>query len=71
VRNLQADRGDLDTVSGILRAERPEVVFDFAYSPSGTPAEHVEAAARSCGDRLQRYVFVSSMAVVRAGARST
>jgi nucleoside-diphosphate-sugar epimerase len=67
VRNLLADRGDLDTVAAILRRERPEVVFDFAYSPSGTPAEHVESAARSCGDRLHRYVFISSMAAYVPG----
>jgi nucleoside-diphosphate-sugar epimerase len=67
VRNLQTDRGDLDTVATILRRERPEVVFDLAYSPSGTPADHVEAAARSCGDRLQRYIFISSMAAYVPG----
>ena len=33
----------------------------------GTPATHVEAAARSCGDRLQRYVFVSSVAAYPPG----
>lgn len=68
VRNLQADRGDLATVSARLRAERFDVVFDMAYDwESGTPATHVEAAARSCGDRLQRYVFMSSIAAYGPG----
>ncbi|CAN5802397.1 hypothetical protein BH24ACI5_BH24ACI5_06560 [soil metagenome] len=68
VRNLQADRGDLATVSSLLRAERFEAVFDLAYDwQTGTPATHVEAAARSCGDQLQRYVFMSSIAAYGPG----
>ena len=31
------------------------------------PPTHVEAAARSCGDRLQRYVFMSSIAAYGPG----
>lgn len=68
VRNLQADRGDLATLSAVLAHERPELVFDLAYDwQKGTPAAHVEAAARSCGDRLQRYVFMSSIAAYLPG----
>jgi len=68
VRNLQADRGDLATVSSLLRRERFDAVVDMAYDwQSGTPASHVEAAARSCGDQLQRYVFMSSIAAYGPG----
>jgi len=68
VRNLQADRSDLPAVSALLGRERFEAVFDLAYDwQRGTPAEHVEAAARGCGDRLHRYVFMSSMGAYPPG----
>ncbi|MGQ0732682.1 MAG: NAD-dependent epimerase/dehydratase family protein [Acidobacteriota bacterium] len=68
VRNLQADRSDLATISPLLKRERFEAVFDLAYDfQAGTPAAHVEAAARSCGDRLQRYIFMSSIAAYGPG----
>jgi nucleoside-diphosphate-sugar epimerase len=68
VRNLQADRGDLPMVAQLLRREAFDAVFDLAYDwQKGTPASHVEAAARSCGDRLQRYVFMSSIAAYPPG----
>jgi nucleoside-diphosphate-sugar epimerase len=68
IRNLQADRGDLKTVSRLLHEQRFEAVFDIAYDwQKGTSAEQVEATARSCGDRLHRYVFMSSVAAYGAG----
>ena len=68
VRNLQADRADLPLVAHLLRRESFEAIFDLAYDwAKGTPATHVEAAARSCGDRLERYVFVSSIAAYPPG----
>jgi len=68
VRNLQADRNDVEAVSRILRSEPFEAVFDFVYDwEHGTTAAHVEAAARSCGDRLERYVFISSIAAYAGG----
>jgi len=68
VRNLQADRGDLPVVAQLLRREAFDAVFDLAYDwQKGTPASHVEAAARSCGDQLQRYVFMSSIAAYPPG----
>jgi nucleoside-diphosphate-sugar epimerase len=68
VRNLQADRGNLPLVAQLLSRESFDAVFDLAYDwEKGTPATHVEAAARSCGDRLERYVFVSSLAVYPPG----
>jgi hypothetical protein len=43
-------------------------VFDLAYDwERGTTAGQVEAAARSCGDRLHRYVFMSSIAAYGPG----
>jgi nucleoside-diphosphate-sugar epimerase len=68
VRNLQADRGDLSLLARVLRNERPDAVFDIAYDwQTGTTAEQVEAAARSCGSELQRYVFMSSVAAYGPG----
>jgi 2'-hydroxyisoflavone reductase len=68
VHNIQADRGDLPAVTRAVRDGRYEAVFDFAYDwQKGTPPEHVEAAARACGDALQRYVFMSSIAAYVPG----
>jgi nucleoside-diphosphate-sugar epimerase len=68
VRNLQADRGDLDKLRALLRAERFDAVFDVAYDwTKGTTAADVEAAARSGGDELEHYVFVSSIAAYGPG----
>src|ERR1700754_814092 len=58
VRNVTADRGDVDAMARVLGDGRYDAVFDFVYDwEKGTPASHVEAAARACGDQLQRYVF--------------
>jgi nucleoside-diphosphate-sugar epimerase len=68
IKNVQADRADLETVSRVLREGRYDAVFDVAYDwAKGTTAEQVEAAARSCGSGLQRYVFVSSIAAYGPG----
>ena len=68
VRNVQADRSDLGRLAELLRRENADAVFDLAYDwQRGTPAGQVEAAARACGDRLQRYVFMSSIAAYPPG----
>jgi nucleoside-diphosphate-sugar epimerase len=68
VKNLQADRTDLPRVAELLRQANPDAVFDLAYDwAQGTQASHVEAAARACGDRLQRYIFMSSIAAYPPG----
>jgi nucleoside-diphosphate-sugar epimerase len=68
IRNAQADRGDLAAISRVLREGRYDSVFDVAYDwQNGTTAAQVEAAARACGDRLQRYVFISSIAAYGPG----
>ena len=68
VQNLQADRADATRVSGLLTQGCCEAVFDLAYDwQHGTTADQVEAVARGCGDRLQRYIFVSSVAAYGPG----
>jgi nucleoside-diphosphate-sugar epimerase len=68
VHNAHADRGDVDSVARILADGRFDAVFDFVYDwEKGTPANQVEATARSCGDQLQRYVFISSIAAYGPG----
>jgi nucleoside-diphosphate-sugar epimerase len=68
IRNVQADRGDLPTMSGVLREGRFDAVFDLVYDwEKGTTAAQVEAAAQSCGSGLQRYVFMSSIVVYPDG----
>jgi 2'-hydroxyisoflavone reductase len=52
----------------ILGSEPFEAVLDFAYDwEHGTTAAQVEAAARSCGPGLERYVFISSVAAYGEG----
>ena len=68
IRNAQADRADLPALSRVLRDGRFEAVFDIAYDwQKGTTATQVEAAARSSGDQLHRYVFMSSIAAYGPG----
>jgi 2'-hydroxyisoflavone reductase len=68
VGNVQADRNDVAAVARVLRDGRFEVVYDIAYDwERGTTAEHVEAAARSAGPDLHRYVFMSSVAAYGPG----
>jgi nucleoside-diphosphate-sugar epimerase len=68
VRNLQADRRDLPAVAALLRREQFDVIVDTAYDwQHGTTASQVEAAARNAGDRLHRYIFMSSAAAYEPG----
>jgi nucleoside-diphosphate-sugar epimerase len=68
ILNLQADRGDIETVTALLRRERFDVVFDVAYDfATGTTAEQVLAAARAAAPGLRRYVFMSSGAAYGPG----
>ena len=68
VRNVQADRADLDRVAAVLGAERFDAVIDLAYDMErGTTPEQVEATARACRADLQRYVFMSSIAAYGPG----
>lgn len=68
IQNVQADRSDLPTVSRVLQEGRFDAVFDVAYDwEKGTTPDQVEAAARSCGHGLHRYVFVSSVSAYPPG----
>jgi nucleoside-diphosphate-sugar epimerase len=68
IGNVQADRGDLPAISRVIRDGAYDAVFDVAYDwGKGTTAAEVEASARACGDALQRYVFVSSIAAYGPG----
>lgn len=68
VQNLTADRNDPEAVREAINGRQFEVVFDQVYDwERGTTAAQVEAAARACGDRLTRYLFMSSVAAYGDG----
>jgi nucleoside-diphosphate-sugar epimerase len=68
VGNIQADRNDPDAVRSALSGRQFDVVFDLAYDwERGTTSKQVEACARACGDKLHRYVFLSSVAAYGDG----
>ncbi|MCU0256131.1 MAG: NAD-dependent epimerase/dehydratase family protein [Vicinamibacterales bacterium] len=68
VGNLQADRSDLRAVRRVLADHAFDAVVDLAYDwQKGTPADQVEAAARAAGERVRRYVFMSSIAAYGFG----
>src|SRR6185369_5877688 len=67
VQNLVADRNDAVSVRNALRFANFQVVFDNVYDwERGTNAAQVESTVQavmaSSGDRLSRYVFMSSVA---------
>jgi 2'-hydroxyisoflavone reductase len=68
VENLMADRNDSAALREVLGGRRFEVVFDNVYDwERGTTAAHVEATVNACGDRLTRYIFMSSVAAYGDG----
>jgi 2'-hydroxyisoflavone reductase len=68
VENIMADRSDADAVREALSTRRFDVIFDNAYDwERGTPAEQVEAMVRAVGDRITRYIFLSSVAAYGDG----
>src|SRR6185369_18007829 len=68
VENLMADRNDAAALSEALRGRRFDVVFDNVYDfERGTTAAQVEATIRACGDRISRYIFMSSVAAYGDG----
>ena len=63
-----ADRNDAEAMREALSGRRFEVVFDNVYDwERGTTAAQVEATVRACGDRLSRYIFMSSVAAYGDG----
>jgi nucleoside-diphosphate-sugar epimerase len=68
VENIMADRNDPDAMREALAGRRFEAVFDNVYDwERGTTAAQVEATVRACGDRLSRYIFLSSVAAYGDG----
>ncbi len=68
IGNLEADRNDVDSVRSAMAGQRFDAIFDNVYDwERGTTAAQVEAAARAAGDRLSRYVFLSSVAAYGDG----
>ena len=68
VRNLKADRRDLDAVGRFLSEHDFEVVYDNAYDwEHGTTASEVEGVAHRCPPGMHRYVFMSSVAAYGEG----
>lgn len=68
VQNLLADRNDPDQVRQAMEGRRFDIIFDNVYDwERGTTAAHVEAMVKAAGDRLSRYVFMSSVAAYGDG----
>lgn len=68
VENLMADRNDPEAMRQALAGRRFDVVYDNVYDwERGTTAAHVEATVRAAGDRLSRYIFLSSVAAYGDG----
>jgi 2'-hydroxyisoflavone reductase len=68
IENLVADRNDPEAVRRVLAGRRFDVVYDNVYDwERGTTAAQVEATVRACGDRLSRYIFMSSVAAYGDG----
>ena len=68
VENLMADRNDADALREALSGRRFEAVFDNVYDwQRGTTAAQVEATVRAVGDRITRYIFLSSVATYGDG----
>ncbi len=69
IQNLQADRNDAEAMKAVLADSRFDVVFDNVYDwERGTTADQVRACALAAGpERLQRYVFMSSVAAYFTG----
>ncbi len=68
VENIMADRNDAESLHEALNTRRFEIIFDNVYDfEHGTTAEQVEATVRACGDRISRYIFMSSVAAYGDG----
>jgi 2'-hydroxyisoflavone reductase len=69
VENLVADRNDAGTLNEALSGRRFEAVYDNVYDwERGTTAAQVEATVRACGgNRLSRYIYMSSVAAYGDG----
>src|SRR5581483_9990533 len=64
VGNIVCDRNDAPSLTEALSGRRCEAGYDNVYDwERGTSAAQVEATVRACGgNRLSRYIFMSSVA---------
>ena len=68
VENIMADRNDEESLREVLTGRRFDAVFDNVYDwERGTTAAQVEATVRAVGDRISRYIFMSSVAAYGDG----
>jgi nucleoside-diphosphate-sugar epimerase len=68
IGNITADRNDPTALQRALNGTQFDVVFDNVYDwERGTTAGQVEATARACGNKLHRYIFMSSVAAYGDG----
>jgi len=69
VENIMADRNSAESMREALMGRRFEVVYDDVYDwERGTTAEQVEGTVRLCAsDRLERYIYLSSVAAYGDG----
>ncbi len=68
VDNLIADRCEPDQVKAAVEGRRFDVIFDNVYDwTRGTTAPQVEGCVKAVGERLIRYVFMSSVAAYGDG----
>ncbi len=66
--NLEGDRNNPESLKAALGGRTFDVVYDNAYDwEHGTNAAQVEATAKAVGSRLQRYIFMSSVAAYGDG----
>src|SRR4051794_27481688 len=63
VKEILADRNDLESIKTALAGKPFDVVFDNVYDwQRGTTATQVEETAKLVSNHLTRYVFMSSVA---------
>ncbi len=68
VENIMADRNDPESLREAVSGRRFEIVFDNAYDwERGTTAENVENTVKAVGDRISRYIFMSSVSAYGDG----
>ncbi len=69
IKNIAADRNDSHALKSALTGKNFEIIFDNVYDwERGTTASNVESTVRAAaGDKLVRYVFMSSVAAYGDG----
>ncbi|MEX2262067.1 MAG: SDR family oxidoreductase [Bryobacteraceae bacterium] len=68
VEEVVADRNDPEQVARVVRGRGFDVVFDNVYDwDRGTTSAQVYGAALALQNRLERYIFMSSVAVYGSG----